>query len=368
MIELLDLKKQYAAIREQIQTAITEVLEDQRFLLGPRTKGFEENFAEMHGLQHGIGCSNGTSAIVLALQALGIQPGDEVITTPHTFIASASAIINAGGVPVFVDIDPETYTMDARAIEGKITKKTKGIVPVHIYGNPCDMDAIKAIAQKHQLFLVEDCAQAHLARYGNLPVGSSGTATFSFYPGKNLGAYGDAGIVLTNNAEHAAWMRASANHGRTKDSGKYLHAFIGSNQRIDELQAAILQVKLPYLNAWTESRRRIAQIYDESIRKKGFKTIKEQTNGLCVYHQYVVEVSNRNELMSRLTQEGIASGIHYPVPLHMQPAFKHLGYQIGDFPRTEQAAERVISLPISPDMDDSEIAHVVSVFTENARL
>jgi dTDP-4-amino-4,6-dideoxygalactose transaminase len=355
MIPLVDLTAQYASIKSDVNAAISRVIEAQNFVSGPEVKAFEQEFAKSKGAAFAIGCSNGTSALTLAMDAAGIGPGDEVITTAFTFIASASAISLTGATPVFVDINPETYGIDADQIRKKITKKTKAILPVHLYGNPCDMQAIHHIARDHNLLVIEDCAQAHLATFDGRPIGDgSFAATYSFYPGKNLGAYGDAGAITTNSAALADKIRAAANHGRTQSSGKYLHEFIGANERMDEIQAAILRVKLPYLTKWTDARRIAAANYDAKLRKHGLKTIYEQNKGKCVYHIYIVEVDKREEVQSRMKAAGVSTGVHYPIPLHLQPAFATLGHKAGDFPNSEKAASRVLSLPMYPELTPSQ--------------
>ena len=353
-IPLVDLRAQYETIREEIRAAVDEVLESCAYVQGPYLEKFENEFAELYGVSHALGCSNGTSAISLALEALGIGLGDEVITVSHTFFATAEAVCNVGAKPVFVDIDPETYCMDVSLLEAAITPQTKAIMPVHIYGNVCDMDPLMAIAEKHGLKIVEDCAQAHLATYNGKMAGTLGdAATFSFYPGKNLGAYGDAGMTLCKDPAVAERIKKLRNHGRLS---KYEHDTIGYNHRMDGLQGAVLSVKLRHLPAWTERRQELAALYDEQLRE--FKRIVPTAGAKMVYHLYVIEVDRRDELIDQLKQQGISAGVHYPIPLHLQPAFLDLGYEKGSLPVTERAAERIVSLPIFPELSDDNAMRI----------
>lgn len=364
-VPFLDLDAQYQAIKPEIQIAINNVLEDKHFIQGPLCDKFSKNFLKTHGGNFALGCSNGTSAITVALRALGIGQGDEVITVTNTFFATVEAICEVGAHPVLVDCEENTYSIDPTLIEKKINAKTKAIIAVHLYGNAANMEAIMSIARKHHLKVIEDCAQAHLSTFKDIPVGTWGDAgTFSFYPGKNLGAYGDAGLILTK--EENVFQTASmlVNHGRTK---KYEHDLLAGNYRMDGIQAAILDVKLPKLKMWTERRLTIAARYDESFEKRGFKVIKKQHEGTCVYHLYVVEVSNRDEVMNHLKTNGIETGIHYPVPMHLQPALKFLGHSKGDFPVAEKAANRILSLPIFAEMTEEQIDFVISKFLEVAK-
>jgi len=360
MIPLVDLDAQYQQIKDEIDGAIKEVLVSKKFIQGTYAADFETEFARLQGSTFAVGCSNGTSALFLALKALGIGEGDEVITTPNTFIATAEAICHVGATPVFVDIDPDTYTLDPSLIEARITGKTRAVIPVHIYGNPAAMDQIVEVSQRHGLNIVEDCAQAHLATFKSTPVGSFGDAgTFSFYPGKNLGAYGDAGAVTTGNPELAADMRSLADHGRDT---KYLHKMIGYNFRMDGLQAAILSVKLKYLAQWTLQRQRNAQLYCSLLGDVA--SIKLPTShplASHVYHLYVVQVDDRDKVISVLNENGISASIHYPVPLHLQPALKYLGHGAGDFPVSEHAANHIISLPMYPELSSDQIEFICSI-------
>lgn len=363
MIPLVDLEAQYRQIKEDIDAVIGDVVHSRAFIQGKYVTAFEADFARLQQCDHVIGCSNGTSALFLALMAAGIKAGDEVITTPATFIATAEAICHVGAVPVFVDIDPDTYTINPSLIESRITPKTRAILPVHLYGNPADMDSIMALARDHDLRVIEDCAQAHLATYNSRPVGTFGDAgAFSFYPGKNLGAFGDAGAVITGDPEHAKMIRLLADHGR---DSKYIHSIIGYNLRMDGLQGAILLVKLKYLQRWTEQRRSNAHLYSSLLHDIEELQLPISRDGSGhVYHLYVVQVPNRDKVLSHLQENGVAASIHYPVPLHLQPALKYLGHREGDFPVAEHAARHIVSLPMYPELTSEQIEHVCSVLTK----
>jgi dTDP-4-amino-4,6-dideoxygalactose transaminase len=360
MIPLVDLEAQYLQIKEEIDEVIRDVVKSRAFIQGRYVAAFETEFARVHQCGHVVGCSNGTSALFLALLAAGIKAGDEVITTPATFIATAEAICHVGAVPVFVDIDPETYTIDPSLIEARITPKTRAILPVHLYGNPADMDRIMSLAKAYDLRVIEDCAQAHLATYNSRPVGTFGDAgAFSFYPGKNLGAYGDAGAVITSDPERAKTMRLLADHGR---DSKYIHTIIGYNHRMDGLQAGILLVKLKHLERWTGQRRSNARLYSsllhgvEELQLPVSRELAEHA-----YHLYVVQVPDRDAVLSYLQENGVSAAIHYPIPLHLQPALKHLGYREGDFPVAEHSARHVVSLPMYPELTPEQIEGVCSL-------
>lgn len=364
-IPFLDLETQYKKIKPEIMAAVEDVFGSRAFIQGKYVRRFEEEFSQAIGVGGGIGCSSGTSALVLALAALGVKEGDEVITTPHTFFATGEAISILGARPVFVDIVSTDYTIDPCHIESAITGRTVAIAPVHIYGAPCDMTPILEIAQKYDLAVIEDCAQAHLASYKGSMVGSLGDiSAFSFYPGKNLGAYGDAGLVATSNEEVAGVIRKLLDHGR---QSKYEHEMVGYNYRMDGVQAAILSVKLKYLKDWNRARRIAASLYNERLCPRGFKVAEHLSECEPVYHLYVVEVSNRYDVIKSLTSQGIDVGVHYPVPLHLQPALKHLGYRPGDFPNAECAANRVVSLPMCPEITEAQIDRVCGTFLEVAR-
>lgn len=360
MIPLLDLNAQYAKIKPEVLEAIEKVLDSKKFIMGDFEKKFSKDFCEIHGSIYGVGCSNGTSAITVSLRALGIGPGDEVITVANSFFATPEAIVEVGAKPVFVDCEPNGYGIDCDQLEEAVNENTKAIIAVHLYGNPCDMFRVKKIADKYSLKIIEDCAQAHLASLNKKAVGTFGEfGTFSFYPGKNLGAYGDAGEVITQSEELFKISTMHINHGRTK---KYEHDFCAGNFRMDGIQAAILSVKSKYISSWTDSRIKAAHLYDELIKSKGFKTIDTLEGAKCVYHLYPVEVSNRDEVMNVLKENDIQCGIHYPIPLHLQPALSYLGYKRGDFPISEKVAQRMISLPIFPEITKEQIKRVVEVF------
>jgi dTDP-4-amino-4,6-dideoxygalactose transaminase len=357
-IPFVDLKSQYHSIQTEILSAIQDVLENSSFILGPAVGEFENNFAEAIGVKHAIGVNNGTSALHLALLAIGVEPGDEVITTPHTFIATAEAISACGARPVFVDIDPEPFTIDPSKIEKVITPKTKVILPVHLYGQAADLDPIITIATKHKLFVLEDACQAHFAEYKNRKVGGIGDlAAFSFYPGKNLGAYGEGGAVTTLRNEWAENIRSLRDHG---SSQKYFHQYIGFNYRLEGIQAAVLNVKLKYIEKWTELRRHHAHTYSEKLKNiDEIKTPREMSYGKHVFHLYVIRAKNRDQLQVFLKEKGISTGLHYPVPVHLQEAYRSLGYREGDFPITETAAHEILSLPLFPELTGEQIDFTV---------
>ena len=364
-IPILNLKAQHKRLRLEVLGAVETVYDSMSYIQGPHVKEFENEFASAHGAKHAAGCSNGTTALSLALEAAGIGPGDEVITVSYTFIATAEAIIQLGATPVFVDIEPGTYNMDPSIVRQAVTQRTKAIVPVHIYGTPCSMDVLEEIATKHELSIIEDCAQAHLAKFEGKAVGSFGQAgTFSFYPGKNLGACGDAGMVVSQDGETIKRVKKLLDHGR---ESKYLHDVIGYNRRMDDLQAAILSVKLRYLDEWTARRQENAAIYDSILKPAGFKVIEPPENVDPVYHLYVIQVSNREEIAKALTEHKIGHGVHYPTPLHIQPSMKHLGYKTGALPVTEHAAGRVISIPMCAELTHEQIERVCEIVIQHAK-
>lgn len=363
IIPLLDLKAQYLTIKDEIDQSIMNVLDSGKYILGPEMKTLEQEIASFCGTTEAVAVGNGTDALVLTLKAMGIGPGDEVITTTFTFFASAETIAQVGATPVFVDIDPITLNMDINQLEDKITPRTKAIIAVHIFGQMVDMDRVMEIAARHDLKVIEDSAQAIGAEYRGRKAGSFGhAATFSFFPTKNLGAYGDAGMVVTNDEHLAAEIRILRFHGcRTK----YYHEKIGFNSRMDEMQAAILRVKFRYLNQWNEARREKAKIYDELLAGASVKLPGRDPNALPIYHLYVLRTDNRKALMEGLTAEGIANAIYYPVPLHLQRAFKDLGYNPGDFPVAEKACEEALAIPCYPELtleQQEKIASVVRKF------
>jgi dTDP-4-amino-4,6-dideoxygalactose transaminase len=361
-VPFMDLKLQYAAIKHEILPAIAEVLDSSQFVLGKEVAAFEEEFAAFCGAQHGIAVNTGTSALHLALLAAGVGPNDEVITVPCTFVATVAAIVYTGATPVFVDVDPLTYTMDPAKIEAAITSKTKAILPVHLYGNPADMDPILQIARRHNLVVIEDSAQAHAAEYRGRGCGSIGDmGCFSFYPGKNLGAYGEGGLVTTNNPEYAKKIRMLRDWGAEK---KYEHVLKGFNYRMEGIQGAILRVKLKYLNRWTEARRAHAAAYARVLAHSGLTLPTQVAGGKHVYHVYAVLTTVRREMMESLNAQGVQTGIHYPFPIHLLPAHADLGYKAGDFPISERIAAQEVSLPMYPEMTAVHIQAVGQAVSE----
>lgn len=354
MVPLIDLKIQHKSIASEIEAAIKNVCDNTAFILSDEMKTFEAEFAEYCGARHGIGVANGTEALFLALKALGVGEGDEVIVPANTFIATAAAVSHAGGTPVFVDCDPATYCIDTSKISAAITERTKAIMPVHLYGHPADMDAILNIARSAGLKVVEDCAQAHGTQYKGKQVGSIGDAAgFSFYPSKTLGAYGDAGMVLTNNDETAEKLKLLHDNGRTT---WYEHAIIGYNSRLDGIQAAVLRVKMKYLDKWVEGRRKHAKAYGELLADvDGLVLPVEKPNARHSYYVYVVRTDNRDAVMARLKENGCGCGIHYPVPLHLQPAYGFLGGKEGDHPIAEQYAKQIMSIPMFPELTTEQV-------------
>ena len=359
-IPVVDLLAQYKTIKTEIDTAIQSVIDKTAFIGGSYLKTFESEFAAYCGAKHAVGASSGTTALVLALRGLGVGNGDEVITTPYTFIATVEAIIDAGATPVFADIEEDNYNIDPEKFKDAITKKTRAVIPVHIYGHPAEMNPILATAREKNIFVIEDAAQAHGARYHGKRVGSFGAAAaFSFYPGKNLGGYGDGGAVTTNDDELALRMRMLANHGRTK---KYEHEFSGYNYRLDGLQAAILSVKLKYLDEWNNKRRQVAKLYNELLAGvDGIELPTKRPYVEHIYHLYVIRTNKRDKLQDALKKEGIDTGIHYPIPLHEQPAFRYMGHKKGDFPVAEKLSGNVLSLPCFPELSQSDINRIADI-------
>lgn len=360
-IELINLKRQYKNLKDEISQAIEKVLENGQYILGPEVKAFEKEIAEYLGVKYAIGVANGTDALVLSLKALGIGPGDEVITTPFTFFATAEAVSQVGATPVFVDIDPDTYNINPDLIEEKITEKTKAILPVHIFGQPCDMDKIMQIAKKHNLYVIEDACQAIGSEYKGQKVGTFGdVACFSFFPTKNLGGYGDGGMVVTNNKDLAEEVDILRKHGSKK---KYYNEEIGYNSRLDELQAAILRVKLKYLDVWNSQRISAANKYNELLKDLSdvIKTPYKLPEVKHIYHLYCIQSEKREFLMEKLKEYGIATGIYYPVPLHLQKAYANLGYKEGDFPVAEEVCRKIFAIPMYPEITDKEINYVSEV-------
>lgn len=356
-IPLVDLKAQYATIKPEIDAAMQRVVNNASFILGREVAEFEKNFAAFCNAQYCVGTDSGTAALHLALLILGVKPGDEVITTTHTFIATAEVISLIGAKPALVDIDPRTYNIDPNKIEAAITPRTRAIIPVHLYGQPAEMDAILDIARKHNLRVIEDAAQAHGAEYRGRRAGTMGdVACFSFYPGKNLGAYGDAGALVTNDAALADHARMLRDHGRSE---KYAHKLVGYGYRLDALQAAILGAKLPHLDAWNARRREIADYYTELLTNTGIVTPYVPPHVKPVYHIYAVRAKNRDGLQKHLKERGIETGIHYPIPLHLQPVYQNLGYKAGNFPHAEKAASVILSLPMYPELTDAQVQQIV---------
>lgn len=357
MIPYLDLRAQYRALKPEIDAAIARVLESGQFVLGSEVQAFETEFAAYHGARHAIAVNSGTSALHLALLAAGIGPGDEVITTPFTFVATVAAIEYAGARPVFVDIDPVTFTLDPALLEAAVTPRTKALIPVHLYGQPADLDAILDVAARHQLTVIEDAAQAHGAQYRGRRVGSFGQlACFSFYPGKNLGAYGEGGLVLTNDPERARTVRLLRDWGAEK---RYHYVLKGYNYRMESIQGAVLRVKLRHLDAWNEARRALAARYDRGFAGSGVSTPRARDNARHVYHIYALRVPGRDRLAERLAAQEIQTGIHYPLPLHLLPLYAGLGYRAGQFPCAEGAAKEVLSLPIYPELSETDQQRVI---------
>ena len=362
-VPFLDLKAQYQAHREEFDTAIQQVIDKTAYAGGPFVQQFEEAFAEYCQTKHAVGVSSGTSALWIALLALGVGPGDEVITTPNTFIATAEAISFTGAKPVFVEISEQTYNMNPAAIEAAITPKTKAIIPVHLFGQMADMSPIMTIAKKHNLFVIEDASQAHGAYYNGRRAGSiADVSCFSFYPGKNLGAFGEAGGIVTNNSELAARMRMIRDHGQSK---KYHHRIVGWNGRMDGIQGAVLSVKLKYIDKWNELRRQHAHQYDNLLMSQdNVITPFVASYGIPVYHIYAIRVANRDAVLAAMVKKGVRCGIHYPVPLHLQEAYENLGYKKGSFPISERCSEEYLSLPMFPELTPSQLLHVATTLKE----
>jgi dTDP-4-amino-4,6-dideoxygalactose transaminase len=357
VIPFVDLKAQYLSIKDEILAAVAKVLDSTQFVLGDEVVALEQEFAAYCGADMGIAVNTGTSALHLALLAAGIGPGDEVITVPFTFVATVAAIGYTGATPVFVDIDPVSYTIDVTQIEQAITERTKAILPVHLYGQPADMDPILEIARRHNLTVIEDAAQAHGAKYNGQRVGSIGDiGCFSFYPGKNLGAYGEGGMVVTSNPDYARTMQMLRDWGQER---RYHHVLKGYNYRMDGIQGAILRVKLRYLEQWTEARRAHAAQYDRLLADSRVKTPKVMPYSHHVYHIYAVRSPQRDVLQQVLQQQGIQTGVHYPIPVHLQEGYADLGYRAGDFPCSEYVANEVLSLPMYAELEASHINTLV---------
>jgi dTDP-4-amino-4,6-dideoxygalactose transaminase len=360
-VPFVDLAAQYAAISSEIGAAMDRVLRRTDFVLGDEVGLFEEEFAEYCEAGYAVGVDSGTSALELALRAFGIGPGDEVITVANTFIATVLAISCAGATPVLVDVDRATSNLDVAQVARAITSRTRAIIPVHLYGQPADMDPILALARRHGIVVVEDACQAHGARYHGRRVGSLGdAAAFSFYPAKNLGAYGDAGAVVTNDAQVAEAVRMLRNYGQRE---KYHHLLRGYNRRLDSLQAAVLRAKLGHLDAWNAARRECAARYRGFLARSEAIVPREPAYAESVHHLYVVQVADRDGLRAHLQERGVSTGIHYPIPIHLQPAYADLGYPKGSFPVTEELSRQILSLPMYAELPPEAIEHVASEIT-----
>jgi UDP-2-acetamido-2-deoxy-ribo-hexuluronate aminotransferase len=358
MVPMVDLKKQFQEIKDEINHAVRKVIESGHYILGPHVADLEQRLAHYHGVREAIGVASCTDALHLSIAALGIEQGDEIITTPFTFFATVEAILYAGATPVFVDIEPDTFNINTHEIETQITKRTKAILPVHLFGHPAGMNKIMQIAKKHRLLLIEDCAQSICAHTHGKKAGSFGDAgCFSFYPSKNLGAYGDGGMIILNNSRLAKKIRILRNHG---SPCSYKHDTVGFNSRLDELQAAILLVKFKRLEGYTKKRRQHAALYSHLLSGTVVCPL-EREGSYHVFHQYTIRSPRRDAIQKRLKENGIASVIYYPVPLHLQKALRFLGYHRGDFPVTEKAAQEVLSLPMYPELEASTIQKIADV-------
>ena len=364
-IPLIDLQAQYNSIKDEIETEVLSVLRSGRYILGPKVEEFEKAVADYCGVKYAVGVANGTDALVLSLDALGVGPGDEVITSPFTFYASAESISRLGAKPVFADIDPLTYNIAAEQVEAKITLKTKAIIPVHIFGQPAEMDKINQVAQKHGIRVVEDACQAIGAQYRGRKVGSlADAACFSFFPSKNLGGAGDGGIVVTNDEALANRVRMLRQHG---SSAKYYHSMVGYNSRLDALQAAILLVKLKYIDQWNNERRQNAYRYNKLFEDSSIITPTELDYVKHVYHLYIIRVQNRYKIESALKERGIGHGVYYPVPLHLQEVYKGLGYNEGDLPVSEAASRETLALPLYPELSSGNIEEIADLVKRASR-
>jgi len=362
-IPFVDLKAQHLPIRDELDVVIGEVIDKTAFVRGEYVEAFEREFATLVGIENCVSCGNGTDAIFIALKALGVGPGDEVITTAMSWIATSETITLTGAKVVFVDVDEKTFTIDPRKIEEKITKKTKAIIPVHLYGQPANMTDIMTMAKAHSLFVIEDCAQAHLAKHNGRPVGTYGDfGTFSFYPGKNLGAFGDAGAIITNDKDLALRAKRFANHGSLV---KHEHEIEGVNSRLDGIQAAILKVKMQYLRKWNKQRREVAEVYGTELKNiKEIKTPYIRGNNEHVFHLYVIQTANRLKLRQFLESHSIATGIHYPSPLPFLQAYEYLGHRPEDFPVALELQSTILSLPMYPEFGSNSVKIVTSAIRE----
>ena len=361
-INFVDLNKQYSLIKPEIDDAIQRVIKNSSFIGGEEVSAFEEEFAQYCDAHYCAGVNSGTDALKFICMALGIKEGDEVILPVNTFIATALGVSSMGAKPVFVDCEDGTYNIDVKKIEEKITSRTKAIIAVHLYGQPAEMDSIISIAQKHKLYVIEDACQAHGAFYKDRRVGTFGIASaFSFYPGKNLGAYGDGGAVITNDADITEKIKKLREYGQEE---KYVHTERGTNSRLDGLQAAILRVKLRHLDGWNEKRRNVAACYYDNLKDLQIKLPITMADRNHVYHLFVIETDKRDELLQYMSQKEIFCGIHYPIPLHLQGAYRELGYKAGDFPVSERSASRILSLPVYPELKKEEIRYIKNTINE----
>ncbi|WP_099203702.1 DegT/DnrJ/EryC1/StrS family aminotransferase [Miniphocaeibacter massiliensis] len=391
-ISLIDLKRQYASIKDESDEAVLKVLNNAQYIMGENVKSFEKEFSDYIGVKNSISVGNGTDALIIALKALGIGCGDEVITTSYTFFATAEAISYVGAKPVFVDVNIDTYNIDTTKIEEKINENTKAIIAVHIFGNPCDMDEINRIAKKHSIYVVEDAAQAIAAEYKGKKIGTlSDIACFSFFPTKNLGCAGDGGMIVTNNDDLATVLKALRVHGsgenglkaynilnnineeveedKSTDNTvynplKYYNYIIGQNSRLDELQAAILRIKLRKISNWTDKRINNAKFYNEGLKETNLVTPVVEENGKHVYHLYILQSEKREEICAYLKEKGIATGTYYPVPMHLQKVFKPMGYVEGDCPNSEYLSKRTFAIPMFPELEKEEIDYIVEAIKE----
>ena len=361
-VPLVDLRAQFQPIRHEVLSSIEEILDSMHLFLGPNTRTFEEEFAAYCGTRSCIGVGNGTDALHLALRAARVGPGDEVVTVAHTFFATTEAIVMAGATPVYVDIDPRTYLMDVSQIESRLTSRSRAILPVHLYGQMADMDPIMDIAARHNLVVIEDAAEAHGAEYKGRRAGSLGhIGCFSFYYSKNLGAYGEAGAVVTSDPELAWRLNLMRDHGSEQ---RYHHLEFGFNSRMDEIQAAVLRIKLRYLEAWNNQRRECAATYDRLLAGTGVGLPRTAPDRTHIWYVYVIRSSARDELQQALTEREIGTGIHFPIPIHLQPACRRLGYDEGDLPHTEQAAREVLSIPMYAELTEAQLEWVASAIRE----
>lgn len=363
MIPILDLKEQYLSIEDEIDRSLKKIMAGGNYILGQNVAALEEEIARYCGVKFGIGVGNGTDALLIALIAFGIEAGDEVITTPYTFFATTEAVSWLGATPVFVDIDPKTFNIDVKKIEEKITEKTKAILPVHIFGQMAEMDLILDLAEKYNLIVIEDACQAIGASYKGKKAGSFGHgACFSFFPSKNLGAFGDGGMIVTNDPEAAKTMKMLRMHGSER---KYHHELLGMNSRLDEIQAAILRVKLKYLDKWNSLRREKAALYKSILSDSGIILPFEESWNRHVYHLFVVRYGERDRLQESLLKQGIGCGVYYPLPLHLQNVYLHLGYRVGDLPEAESASRETLALPLYPELKEEDIRKICAVLRES---